>query len=126
MQLHNDITRENLRILMTSFYEKAIDDKVLGPFFIHELGDDITNEDWVEHIELLADFWLAQLLGENTYRGNFVGAHIKVAHISKESFVSWIKLFSMTADEVYTQEIAERFKEKGKTLAEKFICDLKL
>ncbi len=106
---------------MTSFYEKAIDDQELGPFFIDELGDDITSEDWIDHIELLADFWLAKLLGESTYIGNFVGAHIKVPHIKKESFMRWIELFSATADEVYIPDIAELFKKKGVQLSKQFM-----
>ena len=63
---------------MTSFYEKAIHDEEIGCFFVNELGDDLTSEEWIDHIDLLADFWLAKLLGEKTYVGNFVGAHIKM------------------------------------------------
>ncbi|MEA3371556.1 MAG: group III truncated hemoglobin [Campylobacterota bacterium] len=106
---------------MTSFYEKAIEDEGLGPFFTHELGDDIRDDDWIEHIDLLADFWLAKLLGENTYVGNFIGAHIKLTTIDKEHFVSWLELFSQTADEVYVPELAERFKKKGKQFSQEFI-----
>ena len=109
---------------MTSFYEKAIEDEVLGPFFTNELGDDITDEDWIAHIDLLADFWLAELLGQDTYVGNFIGAHIKLPHIQKETFSSWLKLFSITADEVYVPELAERFKKHGILLSKKFINNL--
>ncbi|MFT5659731.1 MAG: truncated hemoglobin YjbI [Sulfurimonas sp.] len=109
---------------MTLFYEKAIDDEVLGPFFIHELGDDITDEDWVAHIDLLADFWLAELLGKDTYVGNFIGAHIKLPHIKKEAFSNWIKLFSAAADKVYVPELSERFKKHGILLSKQFISNL--
>lgn len=109
---------------MTLFYEKAIQDKVLGPFFIDEIGDDIADEDWIDHIELLADFWLAELLGEKTYKGNFIGAHVKLPHIQKETFTNWLKLFSATADEVYTAEISERFKKRGVLLSKQFIDNL--
>lgn len=121
MELQKNITRENLRTLMTLFYTRAIGDEVLGPFFIHQLGDDITSEDWIEHIELLADFWLAELLGEKTYKGNIYGAHIKVPHINRESFKRWIELFSISADDVYLPEISECFKKKGIFFSEDFI-----
>ena len=49
LQRHHDITRENLRILMTSFYDRVIEDEVLAPYFTGELGDDLAEEDWVEH-----------------------------------------------------------------------------
>jgi len=106
---------------MTSFYEKAIVDEDLGPFFVNELGDDLEDEEWVEHIDLLADFWLAKILGEDTYYGNFIGAHVKMPHIQKENFVNWLNLFSQTADEVYTQEVAQRFKKKGHQFVQEFI-----
>lgn len=111
---------------MTIFYKKAICDSELGPFFIHQLGDDITSEEWIEHVELLADFWLAELLGEKTYKGNIYGAHIKVPHINRESFRRWIELFSSSADEVYIPEISDRFKEKGILFSQEFIRYLKI
>lgn len=123
IELQSGITRENLRVLMTSFYEKAMLDQVLGPFFINELGDDIENEEWEEHIELLADFWLAKLMGHKTYGGNFVGAHVTVPDISRESFVKWLELFSTTADEVYVPEVAEQFKTKGLQLSKEFLAN---
>ena len=99
-------------------------DEVLGPFFINELGDDIEDEDWVEHIDLLADFWLAELMDEPTYIGNFVGAHIKVQHINRESFKRWLELFSQTAETIYSDELATRFKKKAKALSAHFIAKL--
>lgn len=110
---------------MTSFYEKAMHDQELGPFFIDEIGDDITSEDWSEHIELLADFWLAQLLGKDTYYGNFVGAHVKMPLIKRESFARWLELFSQTADEVYTTDTAELFKKKAVELVKEFFSSKK-
>ncbi len=108
---------------MTSFYIRAIEDEVLGPFFTDELGNDITDQEWIDHIDLLADFWLAELLGEKTYKGNFIGAHIKLPLIKKETFSTWIKLFSISSDAVYTPELSERFKKHGVLLSKKFIGD---
>lgn len=109
---------------MTSFYVKAISDEEIGPFFINELGDDITNEDWKEHIELLADFWLAMLLNTGPYWGNPSGAHFGIPHLTRKSFMRWIELFSETADEVYAPDLSVRFKQKGIYLAEVFMRDL--
>jgi hemoglobin len=106
---------------MTSFYEKAIDDEVLAPFFINEISDDLTDEDWKEHIDLLADFWLAKILGENTYYGNFVGAHVKMPHLKRETFARWLELFSATADEVYVTDISAVFKKKGEQFSKQFL-----
>ncbi|MEA1918574.1 MAG: group III truncated hemoglobin [Campylobacterota bacterium] len=111
---------------MRRFYEKAIEDKMLGPFFTNELGADINNEDWSEHINLLADFWLAQLLNEGPYWGNPSGAHFNVPHITRESFMKWIELFSATADEVYVPDVSARFKRQGVFLSDKFMRDLEI
>jgi len=110
---------------MTSFYQKAIADDLLGFYFIHELGDDIKSEEWLDHIELLADFWLAKILGEDTYYGNFVGAHVKMPLIKKESFARWLDLFSQTADEVYSPEVADVFKKKGAQFVKEFFTSKK-
>lgn len=110
---------------MTLFYEKAIQHQELGPFFMNELGDDLKDEEWIEHIELLADFWLAKMLGEDTYYGNFVGAHVKMPHIKQKNFSQWVELFSETADEVYEPNIAELFKKKGLQFSKQFMTSKK-
>lgn len=111
---------------MRSFYEKAIEDEILSPFFIDEIGDDLNSEDWDEHIELLADFWLAKILGEDTYYGSFVGAHVKMPHLKRETFTRWLELFSKTADEVYIADIAEVFKKKGDQFSKQFLNTKKM
>ncbi len=111
---------------MTTFYLKVLEDDVLAHFFTDELGDDITNEDWLDHIDLLADFWLAKILGEKTYAGNVFGMHTRVSSIKRESFTRWIELFSLSADEVYTPEISEIFKDKGRVFSQQFIAFLKI
>ena len=106
---------------MRSFYEKAVEDDQLAPFFIGELGEDLEDQEWIEHIELLADFWLAKILGEDTYYGNFIGAHAKMPHIKRETYDRWLALFSVTADEVYAPEIAAVFKKKGLQFTKQFL-----
>lgn len=106
---------------MTSFYEKAIEDEMLAPFFVGELGEDLAEDEWIEHIELLADFWLAKILGQDTYYGNFIGAHAKMPHIRRETYDRWLELFSVAADEVYDPEVAAVFKKKGKQFTKQFL-----
>lgn len=106
---------------MTLFYTKALDDELLSPFFSDEIGHDIEDEDWIHHIDLLADFWLTELLGEDTYYGNFVGAHVKMTRIRPEDMNRWLELFRATLDEVYTPGIAQDFKKKALQLVHQFI-----
>jgi len=106
---------------MRTFYEKALEDEQLSPFFIDEISHDIDDEDWEHHIDLLADFWLAKLLGEDTYYGNFVGAHVKMTRIRPEDIDRWLELFTATLYQVYPTEIAEAFKKKALQLVKQFI-----
>lgn len=106
---------------MTQFYKKALKDKRLSPFFIDEISDDITDEDWLHHIDLLADFWLTQLNGEDTYYGNFVGAHVKMTRIQPEDIDRWLELFKETLNTVYTEEVVTIFKKKALQLVKQFV-----
>lgn len=121
MELHNSINKENLIILMTNFYEKVADDEVLAPYFFEELGEDLQSEEWIDHIELLANFWLHKINGEDTYFGNFIGAHAKMRHIHKEAYTDWLNLFSESADEIYTPEVSEIFKKKAFQFVRQFL-----
>lgn len=107
---------------MGKFYAKAIEDDMLAPFFLDELGDDLEDEEWVDHIELLADFWLAKILGHDTYFGNYVGAHVKMPHLQRATFDRWFELFGATADEVYTPEVAKNFKKQAMQLMKHFFA----
>lgn len=125
LALYRNIDRDTLWVLMRSFYEKVVEDDRLAPFFIGELGEDIEDEEWDEHIDLLADFWLAKILGHDTYYGNFIGAHAKMPHIRRADYDRWLILFAQTADEVYTPEIASVFKKKGKQFVAQFLTSTK-
>jgi hemoglobin len=111
---------------MMSFYLQVIEDDMLAHFFTNELGDDINNEDWTEHIELLTEFWLAKLLGEKTYEGNVFGMHTRVQHINRASFVRWMELFTVCLDEVYVPEVSAMFRNKAADFSKQFIDFLKI
>jgi len=106
---------------MWTFYKKALEDEVLAHYFIDELGDDLEDEEWVEHVELLCDFWLERICGKDTYYGNFIGAHAKMPLISVEDLHRWFDLFESTADEVYAPKTAELLKKKVMVLVKQFI-----
>jgi len=106
---------------MKKFYTKALEDEMLAAFFTDEISHDIEDEDWIHHIDLLADFWLTKLLGEDTYYGNFVGAHVKMTRIRPDDINRWLELFTATVDEVYTDAVAQGFKKKALQLVHQFI-----
>ena len=126
MQLENKITIENIETLVTLFYHKAMKDEHIGHYFVLELGEDIENEDWKEHIEILVTFWATVFLDEELYFSDPYGPHFTIVGLKKEDFRHWMALFSQTADEVYTPEIADQFKEKGMYYSKDFIKKLSL
>ena len=44
-------TREDIHLLVSSFYDKVRKDTILGPFFNEAISD------WDKHINHLTDFW---------------------------------------------------------------------
>ena len=61
----NKITKENIGTMVNTFYIKILKDDTVGPFFIAKLGDDMSNEHWVAHLELLVNFWASIALGDS-------------------------------------------------------------
>jgi hemoglobin len=125
LELHKDITLNNIEILVRRFYEKAMLDKDIGHFFILELGDDLSNEDWVEHIGRLVDFWGTIFLEERLYKSDPYGPHFTIIGLEDEHFTRWMELFNETAYEIYSPTIAKEFKEKGLYYSKDFMQRLK-
>ena len=120
------MTRENLETLMVQFYKKALNDDTLGDFFVIELGADMANEEWQEHIELLVNFWATLFLDEERYKGDPYGPHFSIIGLKKEDFDKWMENFSQTADEIYIPEVSKKLKEKALIFAKEFVKRLHL
>lgn len=124
--LHKSITRENLEILVTLFYHQAMKDEQIGHYFLLELGEDIENEEWIKHIDILVDFWAKIFLDDPLYNSDPYGPHFTIVGLEKEDFIRWVSLFSESTDKVYVKELSHRFKEKAIDYAEEFIERLKM
>lgn len=90
-----------------------MDDDQIGHYFIVELGEDIENEEWKKHIDILVAFWGTVFLDEELYFSDPYGPHFTIIGLEEVDFIRWIKLFTQTAEQVYTPKIANMFKEKG-------------
>ena len=126
MELQKTITRENIESLVTLFYHGAMKDDQIGEYFLLELGTDITNYEWVKHIDILVDFWAKVFLDDPLYNSDPYGPHFTIVGLEKEDFTRWVELFSESAHKVYVPEVAELFKDKGIAYAEEFIERLKM
>lgn len=124
--LANQITKDTIETMVINFYSRVLKDDLVGPYFIHELGDDIDNKYWKPHLRLLVDFWASIVLGDTSYQRNPLGPHILMDDLSPAVFEQWLKLFFETLDEIYEPQIADIFKEKSSIIAGNFMRDLGL
>ncbi len=124
--LENEVTKINLRTMVVRFYSSVLEDKVVGPFFIDKLGDDLSSEVWGEHIDLLTNFWASIALGDTSYRGSPMRPHFDLPGIGRDTFTRWLELFHATLDELYVEGIANQFKERSTIIAGNFMTNLGL
>jgi len=121
-----EISKENIRTMVNTFYVKILKDDIVGPFFIAKLGDDMNNEHWLPHLDLLVNFWASIALGDTDYRGNPFAPHTQLGELKRETFEQWLVLFSETLDEVYVPSVAAQFKERSTIIAGNFMRNLRI
>ena len=110
--------REDVSLLINTFYKKIRKDEILGPIF-----NGIITE-WDAHLVLLTDFWETQLFLKRKYLGNPVTVHQEVDDkmnhsINPEHFGLWLNLWFETLDELFEGEttwIAKNRAQKMSTM----------
>ena len=114
--MKNDIkTREDVYLLVHSFYKKVRQDTVLGPFF-----NDVI-KDWDAHLENLTSFWEASLFLKTKYLGNPLEVHVKVDKennntITELHFGLWLNLWFETIDDLFEGDYAQNAKERARKM----------
>jgi len=108
--------REDISLLVETFYIKIRKDEVLGPIF------NTIIKDWESHLILLTDFWETQLLLIRTYRGNPIAAHQEVDDkmnhsITSEHFGLWLNLWFETLDDLFEGETAWIAKNRAQKMS---------
>ena len=99
-------SREDVSLLVNTFYAKVRKDELLGPIFNGIITD------WPTHLELLTDFWETNLLYKRKYFGNPMSAHVEVDKkcgntINELHFGTWINLWLETINELFEGEVAQ-------------------
>ncbi|MWW25183.1 group III truncated hemoglobin [Algibacter lectus] len=108
-------TRDDIYLLVSSFYIKVRKDEVLAPFF-----NDVI-KDWDAHLERLTTFWEASLFLKTKYTGNPLETHIKVDAdnkntITEQHFGLWLNLWLETIDELFEGDFAQNAKFKARKM----------
>jgi len=108
--------RDDLKLLVRTFYDKIRADQEIG-FFFNE-----TITDWEEHLEKLTDFWEANILGTKNYNGNPITVHNAVDkkfnhQITSNLFGIWLNLWFATLDELFEGENVEILKRRAQKMS---------
>lgn len=116
MEIKDLENREDVSLLVNTFYSKLRADEVLGPIFNGIITD------WDGHLELLTDFWETQLFLKRKYYGNPIKAHNemddKMNHsITPEHFGLWLNLWFQTIDALFTGDNAFIAKNRARQIS---------
>lgn len=104
-------TRNDVSVLVHTFYTKIRKDELLGPIFNAHIPED----KWPEHLNTLTDFWESNLFGLIKFKGDPSQKHIDVDKnlgykIEQTHFGKWLQLWFETIDELYQGDRAIKAK----------------
>ncbi|RAJ75156.1 hemoglobin [Chitinophaga dinghuensis] len=109
-------TREDIELLVNSFYDKVQQDEVIGFIF-----KDIAKVDWARHLPTMYNFWESLLLESGSYRGNAMEPHFRINKkipLEAAHFQRWIQLFEATVNKLFTGETAALAITRAKSIGE--------
>ncbi|WP_238354370.1 group III truncated hemoglobin [Fulvivirga marina] len=104
-------SKEEIKQMVDSFYDKVNKDELLAPIF-----NDFAGVNWEKHLPIMYDFWSTILLGDMSYKGNPFLKHIPLP-IDKKHFDRWLNLFLETINEHFTGNMAEEAKQRATNIA---------
>lgn len=101
--------REDIHLLVNTFYSKIRKDELLGPIF----NSHISENQWPHHLMKLTDFWETNLFGVRKFKGSPSQKHLKVDEnldygVNALHFGKWLNLWVETINELFTGERADK------------------
>lgn len=113
----NDIqNREDVALLVNTFYTKIRTNDELGPIFNTAI------KDWDSHLIHLTNFWESQLFRKNVFSGNPLKKHVEVDEnnnnqLTNDLFGLWLQFWLGTIDELFEGELADLAKDRARNIA---------
>lgn len=112
----NDITtREDISILVSTFYDRAFADPLIGYIFT-----DIAHLDLVAHMPTMCDFWESVIFRAGKYHGNAMQPHYLLhlkSPLTHAHFERWLEIWKATTDDLFEGEYAEFAKQQATSIA---------
>lgn len=109
-------TNEDLTKLVTTFYEVAKVDPLIGTFFT-----EVVQVNWEKHIPLIVSFWDSSLFGTTGYTGNMIEGHKHIHEIKKmevQHFDRWFLLWEKNIRKHFEGPKAEEAIDRGRNIAQ--------
>ena len=109
-------SREDIKLIISKFYDLLLADEKMIPFFI-----DIVNDKSLEHhIDVISDFWNDILFDTLTYQNNVMQKHLDkdaFVRFTKEHFTIWISYLFATIEALFMGDNSERMKSRAQSIA---------
>lgn len=107
-------TRDDIQLLVSLFYEKALHDAVIGNIFKE------ANFSLEEHIPVMVSFWETILLDVHTYSGNPMLKHIQLNQtipLKSAHFDRWLAIWEETLNSNFKGSRAEQAIARAGSIA---------
>lgn len=95
-----DVSEDELRHLVDTFYTMARDDAALGPVIRTRIAD------WSGHLAVVQAFWSRALRGTSRYTGSPFAPHLDL-NLKPTDFDRWLELFKVAARKELNPAAAE-------------------
>ena len=108
-------SREDLIVLVNTFYNHVKRDKLLGPIF-----NDIAKINWESHLPKMYDFWENVVFNTGTYKGNTLKVHLNLNELhplKEEHFDHWLILFKASVKELFNGQNAQNVINRADSIA---------
>jgi len=107
-------TRQDIQILVDTFYLKVRKDPVIQHFF-----NEVVDINWEAHMPTMYDFWESLLLDNPVYKGNPMTKHITLdgkSRMEPYHFDRWEELFIETLDDLFTGNKVDLARQRVKDI----------
>lgn len=107
--------KEDIKLLVDSFYEKVKADPVIGFIFT-----DFVKVNWERHLPVMYNFWENTLFFTGAYTGNPLDSHKRLHQalpLSASHFEQWNKLFADTVDALFEGPKANLAKQRALSIS---------
>lgn len=113
---HDLRDRVDIERLVSTFYQAAFRDPLIGPIFT-----DVAHMDLDHHLPIMCDFWQTVLFQAGLYHRNALQLHVLLhaKHpLEEQHFDRWLGIWTASVDALFAGEKAEFAKLQAGRIAE--------